>query len=93
MALTVAVADRALWHSAAVVRDPLLPDGSYDAVVVEATAMGSGVVIELTIVAGDLRGEVVALQAPAGDRDPLDLMGLPATLTVSGGSPHLEIEG
>ena len=45
----------------------MLPDGTYDAIVVDAGAAdgGTGTVIELTLVAGDHKGEVVAMIAAA----------------------------
>ena len=61
----------------------MLDDGTYDALVVDATPRDDGgVSIELTIVAGEL----------AGDPDPLDLLGIPATLTVTDGAPSLRLE-
>ena len=42
--------------------DPTLPDGTYDAMVVDAAGAEDGTVaVELTIVAGPAKGEVVAL--------------------------------
>jgi hypothetical protein len=73
----------------------VLDDGTYDAVVVDATPRdGGGVSIELTVVAGPAKGEVVTILARelAGDPDPLDLLGIPATLTVTDGSPSLRLE-
>jgi len=64
----------------------VLDDGTYDALVIDAEeAEGGGVSIELTIVAGPAKGEVVALRAEGLGGDPLDLLGVPATLTVRGG--------
>jgi hypothetical protein len=65
-----------------------LADGAYDALVVDAEDRGEGTVaIELTIVAGTAKGEVVALVAADWTGDPLDLLGVPATLTVRDGGP------
>jgi len=51
--------------------------------------------LELTILAGDAKGELVALRAAglgaAGD-DPVMLLGLPGTLTVAGGVPNVTLE-
>ena len=71
-----------------------LADGSYDAVVVDASAGDDGCIgVEITIVAGPAKGEVVTLRtADLGDTDPLDLLGLPATLTVRDGAPSLRLE-
>jgi hypothetical protein len=71
----------------------VLDDGTYDALVVDATPReGGGVSIELTVVAGPAKGEVVAVLARGLAGDPLDLLGVPATLTVAGGVPSLRLE-
>jgi hypothetical protein len=71
----------------------VLDDGMYDALVVDATPRdGDGVSIELTVVAGPAKGEVVAVLARGLAGDPLDLLGVPATLTVAGGVPSLRLE-
>jgi hypothetical protein len=71
-----------------------LPDGTYDVLVVDATAHDDGfLAVELTIVAGPAKGEVVGLRTrdlPVDD--PLDLLAVPATLTVAGGVPALRLE-
>ena len=70
-----------------------LADGSYDALVVDATAADDGSVgVELTIVAGEAKGEVVALRAEGLAGDPLDLLGVPATITVVDGAPSVRFE-
>lgn len=70
-----------------------LADGSYDALVVDATAADDGSVgVELTIVAGAAKGEVVALRAEGLAGDPLDLLGVPATITVVDGAPSVRFE-
>jgi hypothetical protein len=70
-----------------------LADGSYDALVVDATAADDGSIgVELTIVAGEAKGEVVALRAEGLAGDPLDLLGVPATITVVGGAPSVRFE-
>jgi hypothetical protein len=73
----------------------VLDDGTYDALVVDATATDEGgVSIDLTIIAGPAKGEVVTILARelAGDPDPVDLLGIPATLTVTDGAPSLRLE-
>jgi hypothetical protein len=71
-----------------------LPDGTYDALVVDASRGDDGSIgVEITIVSGPARGEVVSLRTvDLGDTDPMDLLGLPATLTVRAGSPSLQLE-
>lgn len=81
--------------------DPLdeptpLPDGSYDVFVVSAddlpTAGGRSTALELTIVSGEHRGGTMALTAPTWLGEPVDLIGMPATLTVMSGSPSVRID-
>ena len=71
----------------------VLADGRYDALVVDATRTGDTVHVELTIVAGEHKGEVVTVAAVGLRRDELDLLGVPATITVAGGRPELRLEG
>ena len=54
----------------------MLPDGSYDALVVDAHDGGAdGVVhLELTLLDGERKGEIVRVTAGGIDRDPLDLL-------------------
>jgi hypothetical protein len=74
--------------------DPTLPDGTYDALVVDAAGAEDGTMtVELTIVAGAAKGEVVALRATGLPGDPLDLLGVPATITVRDGAPAVRFEG
>ena len=69
-----------------------LPDGTYGAIVVDASEGSEGTTaLELAVLAGAYKGEVVALQGPAG-ADPLDLLGLPATITVAAGQPQVRLE-
>ena len=71
-----------------------LPDGIYDALVVyTATHDDGSVAVDLTIVAGEAKGEVVTLRAENLSGDPLDLLGVPATITVTEGSPSVRFEG
>jgi hypothetical protein len=71
--------------------DFVMHDGEYDAFVVWADALDDArVALELTITAGAHKGDVVTVNAskvPA--RDALDLVGLPCTLRVSAGQPHV----
>ena len=72
----------------------MLADGSYDAIVFDAVALDdSATVIDLTVLAGPHKGEVVTVTAHRLGRDPLDLLGLPATLSVEGGQPSVALEG
>lgn len=70
-----------------------LEDGSYDAFVVEAaeTADG-GTHLDLTITVGEHKGQVVSVASTAPLGDPLDLLGMPATVVVSFGLPSVRID-
>lgn len=70
----------------------VLDDGEHDAVVVDAGESDDGaVVIELTVIAGPAKGDVVRLRA-RGLGDPIDLLGIPATITVRDGAPAVRFE-
>lgn len=77
---------------------PVLDDGTYDVFVVDATAADDDpatCVVELTIVAGDHKGEVVSLRAAGLARDAdaaLELLGTPGTLVVTDGVPTVTLE-
>jgi hypothetical protein len=73
--------------------DAVLPDGTYDALVVDTSeGDGGAVAVDLTIIAGPAKGEVVTLRAVGLASDPLDLLGLPATITVRDGAPSVRFE-
>ena len=71
--------------------DFVMHDGEYDAFVVWADALDDDrVALELTITTGAHKGEVVTVHASKlRARDLLDLVGLPCTLRVSAGQPHV----
>ena len=69
-----------------------LGDGAYDVLVVDASADGNAFVIELTIVSGAHKGDVVGVRATGLDTDELDLLGLPGTLHVEGGVPRFVVD-
>ena len=55
----------------------MLQDGTYDALVFDADeAEGGGVAVELTILAGDHKGEVVSVVSHDWRGDALDLLGI-----------------
>ncbi len=72
----------------------MLPDGTYDVFVVDATVEGpdGGLHLDLTILAGEQKGEVVSMHAVGLGIGELDALGMPGTLTVSGGEPTLALE-
>ena len=66
-----------------------IDDGSYDVVVIEALEVGDeSLLIELVITSGAHRGDVICVHARI-DIPWTDLLGTPATLTVSDGKPHI----
>lgn len=69
-----------------------LPDGSYDVVVVDASRDGNDLAIEITILGGEHKGEVVGLRTGDLDADELDLLGMPGTLRVEKGVPRFAVE-
>jgi hypothetical protein len=71
-----------------------LDDGTYDALVVDAEPVdGGGCRVELTILGGAHKGEVVAVRAAGIDDDQaVDLLGMPATIRVTGGVPRVTFE-
>lgn len=73
----------------------MLEDGTYDALVIDAEPVGDApdeVHLELTITAGEHKGEVVAVRGPRSDRDEVELLGLPATLVVRDGTIRVRID-
>ena len=69
-----------------------LPDGTYDAFVIDASDDRDGRHLELTIVSGERKGEVVAITSTDTDGTDLDLIGLPATVVVRDGVPNVVID-
>ena len=69
-----------------------IEDGSYDVVVIEALEVGDeSLLIELVITSGAHRGELVRVHAHSLDVTWVDLLGTPATLTVSHGQPRISL--
>lgn len=72
----------------------VLPDGTYDVFVVDAEAgeAAGEMRLDVTILDGPHKGEVVAVQAQGFQLDEVDALGTPGTLTVRDGSPSLVLE-
>ena len=70
----------------------MLPDGVYDVFVVDAEEEAGVIRLELTILAGEQKGEVVNLASPNLQGEPALLLGTPGTLTVTDGRPDLRLE-
>ncbi len=69
-----------------------LDDGTYDVLVIDATADGDALALEITIVSGAHKGDVVGLHAVGLDVDELELLGMPGTLTVENGVPRFAVD-
>ncbi len=73
--------------------DAPLPDGRYDAIVVDVDELDEATTgLELTILGGPQKGRVVDVRGPRGAHDPVDLLGIPATITVTDGVPSVRLE-
>ena len=72
----------------------MLDDGTYDAIVIDATPAEApgALVVELTLLGGSHRGEMVTITAAGVSRDPLDLLAVPATIVVTDGQPVLTFD-
>jgi hypothetical protein len=71
----------------------MLPDGTYDVFVVDAASDGADALrLDVTILAGEQKGEVVSVRAQGLAVEELDALGLPGTLTVTDGEPALVLE-
>ena len=66
----------------------VLEDGSY----AFGDALDGSCLVELTILAGPHKGEVVTVRGAGVGQDPIDLLGIPATITVSEGAPRVRFE-
>ena len=73
-----------------------IPDGEYDAFIVDAepdpTDDSRVVSVDITITAGEHKGATYTLGASGLQGTDIDLMGMPATLTVRDGHPSLELD-
>ena len=73
----------------------MLADGTYDVIVVDASATADApgeLHLDLTILAGEHKGEVVPMRAAGLGIDELDALGLPGTLTVLDGAPSVVLD-
>jgi hypothetical protein len=72
----------------------MLADGTYEVIVIDAMPgeRGDALLLEVTILAGDHKGDVVSVRATALGVDELGALGTPGTLTVEAGEPHLVLE-
>lgn len=70
----------------------MLEDGLYDALVVDATADGEALALDLTILGGAHKGEVVSVRATGLGVDDVEILGMPGTLVVEKGVPTFTVE-
>ena len=73
----------------------MLGDGTYDAFIVDAREdeeISRAMHIELAITSGASKGDVINMRATNVQRDAIALIGMPATLRVVDGKPHLTID-
>jgi hypothetical protein len=71
----------------------MIADGTYDVFVVDATAGNDGGWhLELTILAGDHKGELVTVHATGLRGGEFDLIGMPGTLQVVDGAPGFRVD-
>jgi hypothetical protein len=71
-----------------------LPDGSYEALVIDisAVAEGRGARLELALLGGAHKGEVVLVRSPGLDPDDLTVLGAGARVTVVAGVPGVRLD-
>lgn len=72
----------------------MLPDGTYPVIVVDAEGPDPAGTfhVELTVLTGDHKGELVSVAATNLGIDALDLLAVPGTLVVANGEPVLNLE-
>lgn len=79
----------------------MIADGIYDVFIVDAaplagdpdpTTAATGWRLELTILAGDHKGEIVTLNATGLTGSEFDLIGMPGTLRVEAGAPAFTVD-
>lgn len=69
---------------------PALPDGTYDAVVVDADEDDATLYVDLTLTTGEYKGEVISVRRPrSAELDAVALLGIPATVHVEDGRPRI----
>jgi hypothetical protein len=73
---------------------PLEDDGTYEVIVVDAMEdpAESVIHIEVAITTGPRKGDVLRLNGHNLARNAVDLLGLPATVTVTSGVPSLQLD-
>lgn len=73
----------------------MLPDGTYEGLVVDVTTDGAdiggagGTVLSIVVVNGEHKGQVADVRSASPHDDALDLLGMPCVLVVDGGEPSV----
>jgi hypothetical protein len=70
----------------------VLEDGEYEVIVVDATSDGPALHLDLAVLAGPHKGEVVSMRAERLGVDEVEVLGRPATLTVVDGAPRVALD-
>jgi hypothetical protein len=75
----------------------VIEDGTYDVFIVDAAplepaAAAPGWHLELTILAGSHKGDVITVKAERLEGSEFDLIGMPGTLVVTDGEPAFSID-
>lgn len=77
----------------------MLDDGTYDVIVVDAVVVDAesaseeaSLRLDLTILAGPRKGEMVSMRAIGLAVDDIEALGLPGTLTVREGEPSVVLD-
>ena len=71
-----------------------LPDGFYEAMVVDVSAIPEGGArLELALLAGAHKGEVVHVRSPGLDPEDLSVLGADARVSVVAGVPGVRLAG
>ena len=70
-----------------------LDDGEYDVIIVDTENIDARTLrIDVALTSGPLKGDVVSIRAVDLARDAIDILGIPATLSVVDGVPRLHFE-
>jgi len=68
----------------------MLDDGTYDVIIIDANARDDGAIaMDVAVSSGARRGDVVTIIATGLTRDAIDLLAMPATLIIEGGTPRV----
>jgi hypothetical protein len=74
----------------------VLEDGTYEVFIVDVEEVNGdergALRLSLTVTSGPCKGEVVDIRGNANGRDVVDLIGMPATLVVTNGTPRLSLD-